>query len=214
MHEDAAFLPQPGPMQASRAENGADTGSLKVAAVVTVNDEPTATTEMQLDANASSGRIGSEPLADEIIVSTECVAPLQDATLPVVKQSRDESQSKSAVGTDSQPAAEETLPQKPGEPVFSEARLVLDDSDTKQMPCRRNPKRSAAVSVEPKPADAPRLEDILDATLEPMTEEELEEWEGWVELESEPVRLRSSACGGDPSKVPVVPSPRLLTLDL
>jgi len=45
---------------------------------------------------------------------------------------------------------------------------------------RRNPKRKAAPEV----FDLP--DDLLDKALAPMGPEELDEWEGWVELESDP----------------------------
>jgi ubiquitin carboxyl-terminal hydrolase L5 len=49
---------------------------------------------------------------------------------------------------------------------------------------RRNPKRKAS---EP----AKRLDglpsDLLEEALKPLAQAEIEEWEGWIELESEPV---------------------------
>ncbi|SPO01352.1 uncharacterized protein DNG_04028 [Cephalotrichum gorgonifer] len=73
----------------------------------------------------------------------------------------------------------------------AKAKLELnEDSETaSEAPIastRRNPKRSAAALVETQPVDDRVRENILDAALEPMTEAELEKWDGWIELESEP----------------------------
>lgn len=52
---------------------------------------------------------------------------------------------------------------------------------------RRNPKRKSS-QVNGPALDLP--EDLLTAAYEPLTDREREEWEGWVELESDPVRSR------------------------
>jgi len=51
---------------------------------------------------------------------------------------------------------------------------------------RRTPKRkAAAVSMKKDIADIP--DNMLEDSLRPMTKEELDEWDGWIEIESEPV---------------------------
>lgn len=53
---------------------------------------------------------------------------------------------------------------------------------------RRNPKRKAAEAA----TEALNLPDnLLDEALRPLTAADVEEWEGWVELESEPVSSMS-----------------------
>lgn len=49
---------------------------------------------------------------------------------------------------------------------------------------RRNPKRKAAEAAR-ESIDLP--DNLLDEALRPLTPADIEEWEGWVELESEPV---------------------------
>ena len=49
---------------------------------------------------------------------------------------------------------------------------------------RRNPKRKASI-VTNRQVDLP--DDLLEEALAPLTAEEIEEWAGWTELESEPV---------------------------
>ena len=74
----------------------------------------------------------------------------------------------------------------------TQARFELKDDEATITATRRNPKRDAAEMVEPQTTDPPGHEELLDDALAPMKAEELEEWDGWVELESEPVRpLRS-----------------------
>ena len=51
---------------------------------------------------------------------------------------------------------------------------------------RRNPKRKAseaAIHVSNLP------ENLLDEALSPLSAKDIEEWEGWIELESEPVSI-------------------------
>lgn len=48
---------------------------------------------------------------------------------------------------------------------------------------RRNPKRKAA--APPQSHTVP--DNLLDEALKPLSSEEIEEWDGWIELESEPV---------------------------
>jgi ubiquitin carboxyl-terminal hydrolase L5 len=49
---------------------------------------------------------------------------------------------------------------------------------------RRNPKRKAADSARKGTAASI---DLLKEALRPLEPKEIEEWEGWIELESEPV---------------------------
>lgn len=50
----------------------------------------------------------------------------------------------------------------------------------------RNPKRKASEAA--KQATQP-IDKLLDEALAPLTSKDVEEWEGWIELESEPVRM-------------------------
>lgn len=56
---------------------------------------------------------------------------------------------------------------------------------------RRNPKRKAAEAAT-ESLNLP--EDMLDEALAPLTSADIEEWEGWVELESEPVSYSRLLC--------------------
>jgi ubiquitin carboxyl-terminal hydrolase L5 len=51
---------------------------------------------------------------------------------------------------------------------------------------RRNPKRKATDSARKGTAASI---DLLEEALRPLEPKEIEEWEGWIELESEPVSL-------------------------
>lgn len=57
---------------------------------------------------------------------------------------------------------------------------------------RRNPKRKA--NSEASYAANLEQDTLLEEALKPLTEEERASWPGWIELESEPVRLLLSAC--------------------
>jgi ubiquitin carboxyl-terminal hydrolase L5 len=54
---------------------------------------------------------------------------------------------------------------------------------------RRNPKRKAA-EVARESINLP--DNLLDEALRPLTPTDIEEWDGWVELESEPVSIAHS----------------------
>jgi hypothetical protein len=58
---------------------------------------------------------------------------------------------------------------------------------------RRNPKRKASTTICVSDGDdngpAKESGDLLEKALMPMTDEEIAQWEGWIEIESEPVRL-------------------------
>ncbi|KJK84183.1 hypothetical protein H634G_00546 [Metarhizium anisopliae BRIP 53293] len=51
---------------------------------------------------------------------------------------------------------------------------------------RRNPKRKALENIDA--PDVPHHQ-LLEKACSPLTSQEIEEWEGWIELESEPVRV-------------------------
>lgn len=53
---------------------------------------------------------------------------------------------------------------------------------------RRNPKRKAQEQAEEQAKALNIPENLLEEALAPMTPEEIQEWEGWQELESDPVR--------------------------
>lgn len=74
-----------------------------------------------------------------------------------------------------QPAADPAPPR--GARKTSAAKATMDEP-------RRNPKRKA--SEPPKRLDG-LPSDLLEEALKPLTQAEIEEWEGWIELESEPV---------------------------
>ena len=52
---------------------------------------------------------------------------------------------------------------------------------------RHNPKRKAAVEVSSRNHAEHSTDNLLEEALKPLTAQEIEEWEGWIELESEPV---------------------------
>lgn len=66
------------------------------------------------------------------------------------------------------------------------ANEAVIGSDPALSQLRRNPKRKSSKSRGPS-LDLP--DDLLTAAYEPLTNQEREDWEGWVELESDPVRF-------------------------
>lgn len=77
-------------------------------------------------------------------------------------------------------------------PPRAEAKKRLPSSAIMTAPARRNPKRKAN---EPSKLLNDLPADLLSEALKPLEPNEIEEWDGWVELESEPVsdRLPTSA---------------------
>lgn len=66
--------------------------------------------------------------------------------------------------------------------------MVADKPSPTSRERRRNPKRKASEATN----QLVNLKgDLLDEALTPLSSKEIEEWEGWVELESEPVRSQS-----------------------
>ena len=136
--------------------------------------------------NSSPDRI-----LDEIVVATRRRSPSQDR-----QESNDEIKKPEARFVPVTPAerqspeTKETV--KTSEADTTQARFELKDDDVTTTATRRNPKRDAAEMAEPQAMDTRSHEELLDEALAPMKTEEFEEWEGWVELESEPVStLRS-----------------------
>lgn len=63
------------------------------------------------------------------------------------------------------------------------ASRKMSQSDLDHKGKRRNPKRKAAA-----PPESHVLPDnLLEEAMKPLTFEDIEEWDGWIELESEPV---------------------------
>lgn len=56
----------------------------------------------------------------------------------------------------------------------------------------RNPKRKASEAANQTTTTLP--DKLLDEALAPLTPRDVQEWEGWIELESEPVSNTLSAC--------------------
>ena len=78
----------------------------------------------------------------------------------------------------------------------TQAKFEPKDEDAATPNARRNPKRAASAMAQIQPVKESSHGEILDATLKPVEAKELEDWLGWVELESEPVRpLRSHGLG-------------------
>ncbi|KAK2612109.1 hypothetical protein QQS21_001839 [Conoideocrella luteorostrata] len=51
---------------------------------------------------------------------------------------------------------------------------------------RRNPKRKVAEVADASDVAPESPEDLLGKSCSPLTQQEIEDWQGWVELESEP----------------------------
>lgn len=79
------------------------------------------------------------------------------------------------------PAANASPKEEPGAPG-------LNGSATAGV--RRNPKRTASSALMDAPlSDIPIPDNLLEEALAPLTQEELNEWKGWIEFESDPVSL-------------------------
>ncbi len=63
------------------------------------------------------------------------------------------------------------------------ASRKMSQSDLASSEKRRNPKRKAAAP----PQSHVLPDNLLEEAMRPLTSEEIEEWDGWIELESEPV---------------------------
>lgn len=129
----------------------------------------------------------SDIILDEIVVATRRRSPSQDES-----QSGDENEKPEARFIPVTPA-EHQSPEtreaaKASDVDTTQARFELKDDEATITATTRNPKRDAAEMAGPQATEAPGHEELLDAALAPMKAEELDEWEGWVELESEPVR--------------------------
>ena len=127
-----------------------------------------------------------EIILDEIIVATRRRSPSQDK-----QQSSDENEKPEARFVPVTPAERQSPETKEAakapEADTTQARFELKDDDATTTATRRNPKRDAAEMAKSQAMDTRGHEELLDEALAPMRAEELEEWEGWVELESEPV---------------------------
>lgn len=126
-------------------------------------------------------------ILDEIVVATRRRSPSQDES-----QSSDENEKSEARFVPVTPAKHQSpetrRAAKASDVDTTQARFELKDDEAAVTATGRNPKRDAAEMAEPQAMEAPEHEELLDAALAPMKAEELDEWEGWVELESEPVR--------------------------
>lgn len=65
---------------------------------------------------------------------------------------------------------------------------TMSQSDLATSDQRRNAKRKAAAP----PQSHVLPDNLLEEALKPLTSEDIEEWDGWIELESEPVSLRQA----------------------
>lgn len=132
-----------------------------------------------------------EPILDEIVVATRRRSLSQDKPQSSDENEKPEAQFAPVTPTERQTSETREAAKTPNVGT-TQARFELKDDEATITATRRNPKRDAAEMVEPQTTDPPGHEELLDDALAPMKAEELEEWDGWVELESEPVRpLRS-----------------------
>lgn len=87
------------------------------------------------------------------------------------------------VPSENRPATKRRSPEAEDAPPQKKARTADD------VVSRRNPKRAANVAAAQAGKYADALpDDLLTEALRPLSAEEIQAWEGWVELESEPVR--------------------------
>lgn len=161
----------------------ADSGYQSTGGNLVGDSEPTAAEGIS---DASPNPCSPGPIQDEIVC-----APYHRRNLP------ESGPNLGNRGPDSQPAP--ITPSKARSPKkkiilktpdtsTTQAKLKGEDEDITTLSERRNPKRTASAMAHPQAMIESSHDDILEETLKPMEAEELGEWAGWVELESEPVR--------------------------
>lgn len=129
--------------------------------------------------NARRSTSPSQP-RDEIVVATPetiGVDRLSEVSKPVANEIIVASPDTTRIARRSNPPRRPTKRQRPLSPPPG-------DNDAMSGP-RRNPKRKVQEHSEP----VALRDNALEEALAPMSEQEIAEWEGWVELESEPVRI-------------------------
>lgn len=93
--------------------------------------------------------------------------------------------------------ADEDTEEKPVAKIRINLKTARDkDPEPAMAEKRRNAKRKAAEELDSEESESDEApDDVLEEALRPLTDEERAEWPGWIELESEPVRLlRSTDC--------------------
>ncbi|KEY67978.1 hypothetical protein S7711_02183 [Stachybotrys chartarum IBT 7711] len=75
------------------------------------------------------------------------------------------------------------------------AKIVAKSTPSTAQATRRNPKRRAS---EASKVAMPFSGDALEEAIAPLKAEDIEEWDGWIEMESEPVRLHTFPMNVDP----------------
>lgn len=150
------------------------------------DDERFERPESKKDASEEPASHGAGPIQDEIVV-----APLRGSrprSDPEPGNGRPEAQVETKTPSKRQFSEREVSNNTVAMPTpMTQANRELKE-ETVTPAARRNPKRTASAMAQLQPASESRHEDILDATLKPLENEELGNWAGWIELESEPVR--------------------------
>ncbi|KAL2107045.1 hypothetical protein VUR80DRAFT_5781 [Thermomyces stellatus] len=148
------------------------------------DDERFERPESKKDASEEPASHGAGPIQDEIVV-----APLRGSrprSDPEPGNGRPEAQVETRTPSERQFSEREVSNNTVAMPTpMTQANRKLKE-ETVTPAARRNPKRTASAMAQLQPASESRHEDILDATLKPLENEELGNWAGWIELESEP----------------------------
>lgn len=79
--------------------------------------------------------------------------------------------------------------------VACPAKIVAKAPLSTAQATQRNPKRRAS---EASKVAMPFSGDALEEAIAPLKAEDIEEWDGWIEMESEPVRLHIFPMNADP----------------
>ena len=127
------------------------------------------------------------PIQDEIVCAPYCRNPLPKGN-PRLDDGEPEPQFAPITTTKRRSSPRKVTVKTPDARTAQADSKLKDGDEEAAIPSeRRNPKRTASAMAQPQVVEGPSHDDILEETLKPMEPEELEQWTGWIELESEPV---------------------------
>lgn len=193
LQSNLSLLPNGSSMQKTgepgTPDAGISSGNRLPSEILKTGDEMmdlSAVTEDTPDTSSHLGSLG--PAQNEIVVATHCRTTTEAGAIPSdsVSEARFEP-IKPAKPCDSREGT-----QKAHDVPTSRIKLKVNvkDEEATIPTARRNPKRTASSMIQPHAMAESKSDEILEETLKPLEEGELENWPGWIELESEPVRPR------------------------
>lgn len=152
------------------------------------NDKGCKPSQFTKHASVPSEPSSPETIQDEIVVGQRHKPSPQPEGKPV--NDKPDTQAEPATPSNPQRTKKIIIKKAAATPTpTTQARFELKGEEPASPTSRRNPKRTASAMAQRQPTNESSHEEILDATLMPVEGKELEDWAGWAELESEPVRF-------------------------